>query len=115
MKKVKLKKFGLRALNDYYIIEEDAMDIYNDMESGINKDVASALKSGKLIIPDAYQDYAMKFPCRGTIISKGDKTKYEELQIGTRVDYARLGVQRYKFKDKSYCNCKETDIHAILD
>lgn len=108
---LKPAKLFFQALNNIYVIEEDPIET---TDTGLSKDVEQAIKDSRLIIPDAYQDYTQKFPCTGKIISKGEKTKHEEIQLGTRVLFARLGVQRYKINGKSYCNCLEADIHAII-
>lgn len=104
-------KLSFRALNDIYIIEEDAIET---TDTGLSKEVESAIKESKLIIPDAYQDYTQKFPCTGIVISKGEHTKSSEVKVGTRVMFARLGVQRYKIDGRNLCNCLESDLHAIL-
>lgn len=103
---------SLQALNDIYIIEEDQVQT---TDTGLSGEVERAIKESRIIIPDAYQDYTQKFPCTGKVISKGEKTKYAKVLVGTRVVFARLGVQRYKIDGKSYCNCLESDLHAILD
>ena len=51
MKKAKCTTLGLRALNDIVIIEEDKMTAYE----------------GTLVIPDAYEYWAKKFPCTGEL------------------------------------------------
>lgn len=111
MAKLKVSTLSLVALNDIYVIKEDPITI---TDSGLSADVEGALKSGRLIIPEAFQNYAEKFPCTGKIISKGPKTKLEELQVGTHVMFERLGVQRYKINGNSFCNCKEQGIHGII-
>ena len=97
MKKDKLSKCGLRALNDMYIIEEDKMTEYQ----------------GSMVIPEAYEFFAKKFPCTGHILSVGDKTKYK-LPVGTHVIYARHGVQRYTHEGKELCDVRERDLHCVL-
>ena len=114
MKKAKLPKFNLKALNDIYIIEEDPLDVQVASDSGLTKDVASAIKEKRLIIPDAYQDFAVKFPCTGKVMYRGDDTKYN-IKIRSRVIFARLGGQRYEIEGKKYINVRECDIHAVLE
>jgi len=103
------------ALNDIYIIEEDPIETIMENDSGLTADVVDALKSKTLIIPDAYSSFAEKYPCTGTIVSVGPKTKLG-MKPGERVGYARLGVQRYKLNGKTLCDVRECDLHyAILD
>lgn len=104
-------KLSLVALNDIYIIEEDPLGIN---ETGLSGSVESAIRRGALVIPEAYQDFATKFPCTGKVIAKGPQTKYTEIQIGTHVMFARLGVQRWKVNGKTICNCKEGELHGII-
>lgn len=105
-------KSTLRAINDIYIIEEDPVE--TTYETGLSSAVTDAIKSKKLVIPDAYKNYSEKYPCRGTIISAGDKTKYK-LKVGDRVIYARLGVQRYQHEGKTLCDVREADIHGVIE
>lgn len=114
----KSKKPGLRALNDLYIIEEDPMDVYHDSGSGLTSAVTDALKSKKLFVPDAYENFSVKFPCSGVVLSIGNTCQFKKLgwiKEGSRVIYARLGVQRYKYAGKTLCDVREIDLHAILD
>ena len=114
MKKAKLKSIGLRALNDIYIIEEDPIETIVENDSGLTPEVVDALKSEKLIIPDKFSSFAQKYPCTGTVIAKGDKTKYK-ICVGSKIGYARLGVQRYKFQGKTMCDVREKDIHYLIE
>lgn len=98
MKKVKQKKFGLRALNDIYIIKEDEMTEYE----------------GKLFIPDAYEFYGKKFPCTGVVLSKGSKCKLE-IKIGDKVSYERLGVARFKWDGEDVCAARESGLICTGD
>ncbi len=104
--------FTLKALNDIYIIEEEPVE--TSYETGTTTEVTDALKEGKLFIPDAYKDFAEKFPCRGKVIAKGSKCK-ADINLGDRVLYARLGVQRLIHKGQNICVVRECDIHAILE
>lgn len=113
MKRTQSKKLGLKALNDIYILEEDPMDITIEATSGITKDVRQAILDKRLFVPDAYESFALKFPCTGVIISTGDKTRYK-LPIGTRVVFSRLGVMRYNIDGRSLADVKEADIHAVI-
>lgn len=108
----KSRKFNLKALNDIYIIEEDPVETVYD--TGIKAEVTEAIKSGRLFIPEAYKNFAEKYPCKGTVISKGEKCKYE-IRVGDKVIYARLGVQRYQLDGKILCDVREADIHGILE
>ena len=89
-KKVKLSKRGLQALNDIYIIKEDEMTKYD----------------GNIIIPDAYENYAKKFPCTGDVLSKGAKTKLA-INIGDKVSYERMGCARFKWDGQDVCAVRE--------
>ena len=110
MKKAKSRLTGLRALNDIYIIEEDPVSTVVETDSGLTPDVVDAVKSGMIILPDKFDSFANKFPCTGKIISKGEKCCYP-LKVGSRVGYARLGVQRYKLDGKTLCDVRESDLH----
>ena len=114
----KSKVSSLKAFNDIYIIEEDPIELMVDSDSGLTPEVMTALKESKLIIPDAYKDFAEKFPCRGKILSYGEGTKYPKaglLKEGDRVVYARFGVQRYKYEGRTLCDVREQDLHALID
>ena len=104
-------KFILKAINDIYIIEEDPIETVYD--TGLKAEVTEAIKSKKLFIPDAYSDYVNKYPCRGKVISKGNKCR-EDIKVGDKVIYARLGVQRYQLGEKNLCDVRECDIHGVL-
>lgn len=103
----------LRMLHDRYLIEEDAPEIEIDNESGVTKEVAEALKTGLLYAPDQAEYYAKKFPCKGVVIAKGPKCKFD-IPIGSRVAYARLGGQRIKEDGKPYIILNETDLHGFI-
>lgn len=107
-------KYTLKALNDFYIVEEEPIELTNDRDSGLTKDVVDSLKSGLLVLPDSAEYFANKFPFRGRVIAKGDRTRYD-IPIGTRVMFARLGGQRWQDGDKQYLTLREQDIHAIID
>lgn len=115
MTKKEKSPFGLRAVNDYYIIEEESIELTVDKKSGLTQDVIDALESKRIVLPEISEGFADKFPFRGKVVSKGDKTKYEEIQPGTRVMFARLGGMRWNIGDKQYVNLKESDLHAIID
>lgn len=92
-----LKDLKLKALNDIIILEEDKMTEYQ----------------GSLVIPDAYEYYAKKFPCTGKVVGVGPKTKLG-LKVGDHVVFARHGVQRYEYDGVELCDVRERDLHAIL-
>ena|SRR3990167_6948245 len=112
MKKVKLKKFGLKALNDVLIIKEDPVNWEYDKRSGLTEDVVEALKSSKLYVPETAEDYVKKFPCTGIVLSVGSKCKLG-IKAGDHVAYARLGVQRFKWEGESVCVVREADLHGL--
>lgn len=112
MKKAKSQKSSLKAINDIVIVEEDAIETSYD--SGVSSTVSDAIKSGKLVIPDAYKNFSEKYPCKGTIVSVGNKCKYA-LSPGDRIIYARLGVQRYEHNGKMMCDVRECDIHGFIE
>lgn len=110
MKKVK-KRFGLKALNDIYLIKEDPITWEADKGSGLTTDVVKALKESRLYLPDIGEDFAKKFPCTGIVLSKGSKCKFE-IKEGTKVSYARLGVQRFIWEKEAICAVREADLHG---
>ncbi len=111
-KKEKSSLPTLKALNDIYIIEEEPVETVYD--TGVSAIVTEAIKSKKLFIPDAYKDFAEKYPCRGNVIAKGNKCKYD-IKVGDKVVYARLGVQRYQHDGKTLCDVRECDLHGIFE
>lgn len=115
MAALKPSKLSFRALNNICIIKEDSRAVQEDNDSGLTKNVADALRSGKLFIPEKHEDYANKFPCTGVITSVGSAIKAPEIVVGARVMFARLGVQRVEFKGEVLCLCREDDIHAIFN
>lgn len=114
MKTEKSQKFNLRAINDIVIVLEDPMDFMADAESGLNSDVTKALKSGLLVTPEKYESFAQKFPCRGKVISVGQKCE-SEIKVGDRIIFARLGCQRYREGEKTMVIVRECDIHGIFN
>lgn len=97
MKKVKSTKLGLRALNNIVIVEEDKMTEYQ----------------GSIVIPDAYEYFAKKYPCTGHILAVGDKVR-SDIKVGDHIIFARHGVQRYDYEGRQLCDIRESDIHAVL-
>lgn len=112
-KKVK-KSVGLKAINDFVIVEEEPIQIEHDRDSGLTSEVVSAIKEGNLIIPDAYQDFAEKFPCRGKVISVGPNC-HNGVKVGDKIIFARLGVQRIQDKGKVIVIVRGEDIHAVIE
>lgn len=108
------KKFGLKALNDVYIIKEDLIDWEIDKGSGLTPQVVAALKSSLLVLPDIGEDFAKKYPCTGIVLSKGPKCKLE-VHIGEKVAYARFGVQRFKWENEDLCVVRECDLHGVKE
>jgi co-chaperonin GroES (HSP10) len=115
MKKATSKKSGLqdiKALNDIVIVHENPVETSYD--TGVSATVTNAIKSGVLVIPDAYKDFSEKFPCQGKVIAVGSKCK-SGVKVGDEVIYARMGVQRYVLNGKTLCDVRECDIHGILE
>ena len=113
MKKARQKKSSskgskLRVLNDCYLIEEDPMEIQN-----VSHDVAKAIEEKKLIIPDAFENYAKKYPMTGKIIAKGDILRYD-LPLGTHALYAKFGGARYEHEGKQLMLVREKDVLATF-
>ena len=106
-------KSTLRAINDIYIIEE--FPVETTYETGCSAAVTDAIKDGRLVIPEAYKNFAEKYPCRGRVLSKGDKCRYKDIKVGDEVVYARLGVQRYDFNGKMVCSVREDDLHGTVE
>lgn|SRR3990167_10957904 len=111
--KVTLQKVGLKALNDFYLVEEDPIDWEVDTSSGLTKSVVDSLKSGQLVIPQTATYYAKKNQCKGIILDKGPKCKSDEINIGDRVLYPRLAPCRQQQDDgKFLVFIREYDILA---
>lgn len=106
------KKQKLLAFNDIYIVMEDPLETVYD--TGLKKSTTDAIKSGLIILPDSLKNFSEKYPCRGTVISKGEKTRYP-IKVGDKIVYARMGVQRYEFHGDMVCDVRECDIHALLE
>ena len=67
---------------------------------------------GKIVIPDAYEYFAKKFPCTGMVIAKGAKTKLD-VQVSDRVSYERMGVQRFQWAGEDLCACRESSLIVV--
>jgi len=113
MKKAKFTTPGLKALNDMYIIKEDPIGVYHDSGGGLTDDVTKALKSGKLFVPEQYENFSKKYPCTGEILAIGDTTRYK-LKPGVRVCYGRLGGQRQTIDGDDLIFIREKDLLAVI-
>lgn len=111
--KVKLRNHGLKVLNDMYVIEEEPVDFEVDKPSGLTSEVVNMVKSGGLILPETAEFYAKKYPCIGKVIAHGDGTKYN-LELGSRVLFARHGGLREQVDGHDYVFIRESDIHCVL-
>lgn len=109
------KKFGLKALNNIVIIEEDPIHLERDDRSGLTPDVIKALESSKLVLPEIAAGFADKFPFTGIVLDKGPDCKIKDIQIGSHVMFPRHGGMRWQKGDKQMINIKEDDIHGLLD
>lgn len=114
-KKETSKKSGLQAINDYLIIEEDPIRLERDDRSGLTEDVINAIKDSRIVIPETAEYAANKYPFTGKVISRGTECKIEDIQVGTRVMFPRLGGMRWERDGKQFINISERDIHAILE
>lgn len=106
------KSFGLMALNDIVIIEEDQIRLEQDDRSGLTKDVIKALESSKLVLPEIADGFADKFPFTGKVIVVGENCK--KIKVGNHVMFPRLGGMRWQMNGKQMINIKEDDIHALI-
>ncbi len=97
-----------------YILEEDAVDFEVDRPSGLTTDVIDMVKSGKLVLPEQAEFYAKKYPCIGKVLAFGDKARYK-IPVGSKVLFARHGVQRDQVDKKNYVFVRECDIHCVLN
>lgn len=107
-------KSTLKAINDIYILEEEQPRPEVDKPSGFSKDVVDMIQAGTLVIPDTAEYYLNKYPCIGKVLAHGDKVRYN-IPIGTRVLFARYGVQRDQVDGNNYVFVREVDIHAIFN
>ena len=114
MAKSSKPKSSLQALNDFLIIEEEPIELTVESVSGLTKDVVGAIKEQRIILPDIAKNFADKFPFRGYVVSKGKDCTCDEVQVGSRVMFARLGGQRWVDCDKQYITIREKDLHAVL-
>ena len=97
----------LRVLNDLYLVEEDEMAL--DATGA----VYTAIQEGRLHIPEAYKAFYEKVPYTGTVVAKGDKTKYDEVQVGTKVFYGKFSCQRFQHEGRRLLIVREKDLHGI--
>ena len=109
-KKVTQSSSTLKVLNDIYLIEEDEMEHEYDLSG----EVEEAVRSGKLHIPDAFEDYSKKVPDKGVLIAQGPDVKYK-LALGTRVLYGRFAGSRFKYDGKNLVRVREYDVHAVIN
>ena len=111
-KKVISKKYGLQAINDFVIVEEEPIEATHDTASGLTKDVVASIKAGSLVIPEIAQYALEKFPFRGEVLSVGPKV--QSVKVGDRIMFAKFGGQRWMENDKQYLTIRASDIHAIV-
>jgi co-chaperonin GroES (HSP10) len=97
----------LRPLNDTVIVEPDAEEIADDF----SHEVAEAIKSGILVIPEKFQTLVKKVAMRGTVVSCGDKCKYD-WKHGDRVIYGRFTGAPLPVKGKNYRIIREYEALA---
>ena len=102
-------KLSLKVLNDLYLVKEDETVIEGESDA-----VVKAIETGKLHIPEAYEAYYKKVPYTGTVVAKGDKTKYD-IPIGAHILYGKFAVQRFEYKGEKMLIVKEADVHGIID
>jgi len=99
----------LTAIGDIYIINEDPIGHY-DAGGGISTE---AIKKSTIIIPEAYENFSLKYPCTGKIVAIGEDAKYK-LRKGDRVCYGRLGGQREKIDGKDIMFIRERELLAVI-
>ena len=97
----------IRVLNDRVLILPEEAEYQN-----LTDEVCSALKSGKLVLPEVYEGFAKKTPEWGVIVTSGDKCEYD-WENGRRVHFARLASVRVEYQGKKYCLVREYDIDFV--
>lgn len=97
----------LRPLNDTVIIEPDPEEMADDL----TPEVAQAIKEGKILIPEKYETFFKKVAMRGTVISCGDKCRYD-WKHGDRVIYGRFTGAPLPYRDKKYRIIREYEALA---
>ena len=103
-----LLKSTLTVLNDLYLVKEDEMALEG------NEAVVTAISSGKLHVPEAYEAFYKKVPYTGTVIAKGDKTKYD-IPLGSKIFYGKFAVQRFEHEGEKLLIVREKDVHGIVN
>ena len=99
----------LKVLNDRVLIEPE-----KDLKlEGASEEVIEALKTDKLYIPDAYENFYLKRPTWGKIVSWGDKCKYK-WEVGQKVAFARDGWAKLTFQNKEYLVFAESQLNATI-
>ena len=108
-------KTKIKVLNDFYLVEPFQEEITQDKQSGLTEDVVSAIKSGKLIIPEIADKYVKKRPMKGKVITWGDKCKYagDEIVAGDTIYFGYYCYAKVKHGGKEYFELREYDILAV--
>lgn len=96
----------LRPLNDSIILEPEPEE-YVD----VSPEVEKALKEGKILLPEKYETFFKKVAMRGTVISCGDKCRYN-WKYGDKVIYGRFCGAPLPVKDKKYRVIREYEALA---
>lgn len=98
---------SLRPLNDAIIIDPDP----EEFASGDDPEIDRIVAEGVIKIPEKYMGYFKKSPMRGTVISCGDKCRYD-WKTGDRIVFGRFCGAPFPFKDKKYRVIREYEALA---
>src|SRR3990167_6187499 len=107
MKKVKSKLTGLKVLNDRVLIKPDKVEV-----QGASVDVKSAIESGKLILPDAYEAFYKNLPDSGVIVGLGEKAR-KDLIIGSHVHFAKMAVAKISINGDNLLVARDYDVDFV--
>jgi co-chaperonin GroES (HSP10) len=96
----------LRPLNDSIILEPEPEEFVD-----VSPEVEKAIREGKILLPEKYESFFKKVAMRGTVISCGDKCRYN-WKHGDKVIYGRFCGAPLPIKDKKYRVIREYEALA---
>lgn len=108
-KKAGLKRVGLTVLNDRVLIDPDPVEY-----QGASEKVLEALRSQKIVLPDAYEAFYKNLPETGVVVAIGNECKMP-IAIGNRVHFAKMSAAKMKFKGKDYLVVREYDVDLVYE
>ena len=99
----------LRPLNENLIIEPKEQIL----DQTLSKEVQDAIKEGRLILPEIYEEALKKVSPFGRILSWGNRCKYS-YGPGDTVWFGQFSYSKLFWDDKCLWIVNEQDLHAKL-